>query len=162
MEQEKKTGRSLKELFDMLSDKAKSKAMYSSFTNVLFEEIKTKEVRQDLAINIVKHIATIDAAARAKVTPETKESEAVTRELTDAFEIECKSFADEIMKLPALFREKMASKPKREADAFDLIAVVLGNCDCENCQENRRMRAERAEKDSPSPEAPIAGEAPLG
>lgn len=173
MEQEKKLGGKLKELFDMLSDKAKAEAMYSSFTRVLFDEISTKDVRQDLAINIIKYIATMDAAAKVKVTPDTKESEAVTRELTDVFEIECKMYADEIMKLPAIFREKMAEKPKPEDNGLDLVAIIMGSCNCENCLANRR--AARAEEDGPSgreaptepppappPEPPMAGEAPLG
>ncbi len=167
MEQAKEEGgRPLSELFRMLIDQRKGEELYKSFTDVLEAEIKTPEVRHDLVVNILKFHATVEAARKVKIGPTTPESEATTRELTDCFEIECKLLCEDVMKLPELFREKMTRKT---ADGFDLLAVILGSCNCENCKAYREgSRKEEAAaavpptEPPPPPEQAPGVEAPLG
>lgn len=163
MEQPKEETRSLSDLLRMLADQKKGEALYQSFMDTMEAEIKTPEVRHDLVVNVVKLHATIEAARKAKITPATPDSEATTREFADAFEIECKLLCEDIGKLPERFRQRMT----RPADGFDLLAVILGSCDCENCRRHRegsrKEKAEASETPTEPPPPPETGtEAPLG
>lgn len=142
-------------LLDKLAWQKKAEALYDAFIEAL-EEIPSRDVKSDCALNVVKYMATKNASARAS----NKLDEA---EVATLFEEECKRFSDDLLAMPGQFREWLAktSAEERETQArpplVDVLVAVLrgGVCDCPRCRSFREdVQGARAEAPTERPPAP--------
>lgn len=129
------TPKTLEQLIELAKDSEKGEMLY--YTTVeLLELINSPDIRADVALNLLKFVATRNATTGAKDSTEE----------ADRFEVECKRFAADLLRLPDTFRKFI--KDEAEPRGITIEAMFAGGCGtCPTCLA-RKAREEARQKDA--------------
>ena len=156
--QEPKKKPSLRELLDTLAQQKEAESLTFAFADAL-KGITNEEMRIASATHALISVVTgvVESNAKNLDDPE---------EMATALEAELKKQSDYLATIPNKYRDwaKRQQEKARQApaDALDLLAVILGSCNCEHCMAFKK--ASKAEQEQASevktdpPPAPAAGQ----
>lgn len=129
------TPKTLQDLIDLTLESEKGEQLYYSTVDLL-EMIKNPDIRADVALNLLKFVATRNATKGAKSLEEEAER----------FETEVKRFAADLLRLPEQFRKFM--REEAEPRGITIEAMFANGCgNCPTCLA-RKAREEARQKDA--------------
>ena len=151
----------IKDLLAKLDWQRDAEALYEAFIEAL-ELIPDVDIRTEVCMNTVRHIATKKATVRVT-------ADGGDEELASIFEDECATLAADMLAMPGQFRKWLKRNPYRKGTPratarvatgiADLLSVLGGPvCDCERCTAFRASVGESAAEtptEVPPPPDPI-------